>query len=635
MLMQAIRDRAQTWVSWVIVGLIVIVMAAFGLNAYFEPESDITVARVNDAEIKFRRFQNAYENERSQVMQQLRGVDASFLESLGLKESVLNKLIDEEVLFQKVLDKGLIVGDAQLARHINQVQFFQKDGQFDQETYEQLLSASRLTPAEWEQGQRRMLMMRQPESVVLTSAFSTNKAIEQLSKFQNEERVFGYAVFPVSNYMKDIEVSEEDAKAYFEENKDDYMHPERVSVEYIELTVDAIAKDVTVDEEAIQQRYEDQKENFSVPERRRASHILIELDPESDEQTTTEAMDKAKGLLERINTGESFEELAKEFSDDPGSATQGGDLGFFGRGIMDQAFEDATYALEMDQVSTITQSAFGLHIIKLTGIEAETVKPLEEVRDSLEIEYRDSVAESRFFDLAEQLDTLAFEHPDTLSVVAEQLGLEVSTSDYFSREMGTGIAQYPKIRTSAFQEEVFENGNNSALIQITNSHVAVIRKKDFQSTQAKSFDEVKQLVIGKVKRDRGAEAAKAAAQEILTKAQAGEEFSPLLEPLEITWNEPTAIKRNAPTVPRQLVQAVYGAKHPREGVIFGEVEVNGGDYAIYQFTEITSSTSDTDSGNADELKERLATNQGRSQFVSLISEWRADADVVTYPDRLE
>ena len=634
MLMTAIRDRAQSWVSWVIVVLIIIVMAAFGLNAYFEPESDVTVAKVNDSEIKFRRFQNRYETERSQMMQQLRGADPKLLDSLVSKERVLDGLIDEEVLFQKALDSGLMVGDAQLARHINQIQFFHKDGQFDQETYEQVLSqAVRQSPAEWEQGQRKVLMMRQAESIVLASSFSVDKAIEQVTKFQNEQRTFGYAIFPVADYLRKIEVSDEEAQTYFDNNKDDYMHPERVSVEYIEILVDDLAAEVTIDEEAITQRYEEQKTNFSVGERRRASHILLELDPEADEEEASEANAKAVELRERIINGESFEDLAKEFSADPGSASQGGDLGFFGRGVMDKAFEDATFALNVDEVSDVTQSAFGLHIIKLTEIEAEKAKPIEEVRDVLEKGYRESVAESRFFDLAEQLDTLAFEHPDSLTIVAEQLGLEVKTSDYFSRDTGPGIGRHAKVRTAAFGEEVFDNGNNSALIQIANNHVAVLRKKEFKQAQHKAFEDVKQVVIGKIKRDKGAEDAKAAAQDVLAKAKGGEDVTALLEPLELTWNEPKAAKRDEPSINRDLIKAVFEEKHPQGETVYGEAEVSGGDYAIYMLTEVTSDSAEN--GDADSLKDQMAFNHGRSQYVSLVSEWRGNADVVTYPDKLE
>ena len=170
------------------------------------------------------------------------------------------------------------------------------------------------------------------------------------------------------------------------------------------------------------------------------------------------------------------------------------------------------------------------------------------------------------------------------------------------------------------------------MIQITNSHVAVLRKKDFQSKQHKDFDEVKHQVIGKIKREQGAEAAKLAAQEVLAKAQEGEEFAGLLEPLEITWHEPAPIKRTGSAAPRELVQEVYEAKHPKGSVIYGETEVNGGDYALYMLTEVTTAES---SDGTDALKERLASNQGRSQYVSLVSEWRESADIVTYPDKLD
>jgi len=637
MFMQAIRHRARGWAGWVVVIIIIIVMAAFGLSSYLEPNSDVTVASVNDTDIDYRRFQNAYESERSRMMQQLRGVDPAILESLGIKDTVLNRLIDEEVLFQRVLDSGFAVGDAQLANYINQVQMFQREGRFDQETYEQLLSASRLSAAEWEQGQRKMLMLRQPENAVVGSALVSNKSIEQLAKFQEEQRTFGYATFPVLNYTKDVEISDDDAQSYFESNKDGYMHPERVVAEYIELSVSEFAKDVVVEEEAIQQRYENQKSAFSVPERRRASHILIELDPEADEETMAAATKKADEVVEKLAGGAVFADLASEYSDDPGSASQGGDLGFFERGIMDHAFEAAAFELAIDEQSEVVQSAFGLHIIKLTGIEASTTKPIEDVRDTLETDYRESVAESQFSDIAEQLDTLAFEHPDTLAFVAEQLGLEVKTSDYFSRDGGQGIAQHAKVRVAAFEEDVLESGNNSALIEITNSHVVVLRKKLFEAKKHKSFDEVKLQVIGKLKRDKATEMAKQAGQAIVEQARAGAEIEPLLAPFELEWHAPAAIKRDDSTVARELVSAVYAEKHPIDGVpLYGEVELAGGDFGIYMLTELVSG--DASALSADELqsiKDRVVESRGRTEYVGLVNTWRENADIVTYPDKLE
>ncbi len=638
MLMQAIRHRAQSWIGWVIVILIVIVMAAFGLSSYLEPDSDVAVAKVNGTDIKYRRFQNAYETERSRMMQQLRGVDPAILENLGLKETVLNRLIDEEVLFQKVLESGFAVGDVQLANYINQIQMFQREGRFDQETYERLLSASRLTAAEWEQGQRKVLMLRQPETVVVGSALVSNKSLEQLVKFQEEQRTFGYAVFSVADYMKDVEVSDDEALSYFEANKDDYMHPERVVVEYIELSLESLAKNVDVDEDAILQRYEDHKASFSIPERRRASHILIELDPEADEATAKAARDKAEEVVKKLADGEAFDVLASEYSDDPGSASQGGDLGFFERGIMDKAFETAAFALEeIGELSPIVQSAFGLHIIKLTGIEPSTTKPIDDVRETLEADYRESVAESQFSDLAEELDTLAFEHPDTLSVAAEQLGLEVKTSNFFSRNAGQGIGQYPKIRAAAFDEDVLENENNSALIEISNGHVAVVRKKLFEPKKHKNFEEVKAQIVSKLTRDKAAELTKQAAQAIGEQVQAGVEIEPLLEPLGVTWQVSERVKRDDSSIDRQLLTAVYADRHPvGDQPVYGEVELTGGDYAVYLLTvlipgEITALSEQ----DLQALRERLATSRGRAEYVGLVNTWRDEAEIVTYPDRLE
>jgi peptidyl-prolyl cis-trans isomerase D len=637
MLMQFIRERAQTWVAWMIVGLLVLVFAVWGINSYFEPESSVTVAKVGDTKISMPQFQAAYENQRAQLQAQLGGrIDPSLLESLGLKNQVLQRLVDQEVQVQATIAEGYRVGDVQVAQFINQIQAFQADGKFDKELYEQVLSRMMTSPAEWEQQQRRNLLLDQPLRGILASSFVTSRDVDHVLRLKNQQRDLGLTTLSLSRYTADVAVPDDELQAYFAQHRDNYMHPEQVRVDYLELSLSGLASQVTAPDEALTAAYEQEKQKFTSEERRRTSHILIEVAPDADQAVQDKARALAEEVLTKVRAGESFETLAETYSNDPGSAKQGGDLGYFGRGVMDKAFEDAAFSLAEGEVSGVVRSGFGFHIIKLTGIEAQHIKPFEEVRAQLETEYRHSEAEKRFYEMQEQLESLSFEHPDTLSFAADHLGLTVQTTDWLSRAAGEGVASNPKVRTAAFSSDVLNGGNNSELVELGPNDVLVLRIKEHKATAQKTLDEVRADVTDAIKQEKAKGRLRAEAEALLKRLADGEDPTTVAAAAATEWKRLGFVGRDDKTVDAAVMKAAFESARPAaDKPLTQSLTLNNGDvvlFALYAVRDADSAQADAEARKV--LQDSQAQAAGQAAFAGIVETWRQPVPITTYPEKL-
>ncbi len=639
MLMQAIRDRAQSWISWVIISLLILVFAVWGINAYFEPDSKVNVAQVEGVDIGQQEYLRAFEMQRNRMQAQFGGnLDPELLEQLGMKRQILDQLVSEEVQLQKAVDLGFRVGDVQLASYINQIQEFQREGKFDPELYEQVVSRVYRSTAAWEYEQRRALILDQPRKGLFNTAFVTKKELDAIVRLRDQQRDVGYGVIKLAGYLDGIEVADADIDAYYNQHKDEFKTPEQVAVEYVELTLDALAKEVTVDEEALKARYEEQSALFVTPERRRARHILVQAPSDADDATVEAARKKAEDLLAKLKGGASFEELAKTNSDDPGSASQGGDLGFFGRGIMDKPFEDAAFALEKGVVSDVVRSAFGFHIIEVTDIEATKAKPFEEVRAQLEQDYRNSQAEQRYFGELDLLETLTFENPTSLEPAANQLGLTVQTSAFFAKSGGpaAGIAANAKVRSAAFDDDVLTAGNNSSVIEVAPNHVVVLRLKERRAATEKPLADVKEEIKTKLKREKATEKLTADAQAALERLKNKESPEEVLKSVGAEWSRPGFVSRDDPEIDRTVLADVFAAANPTaEAPVFGRVSTPMGDIALFGvFGRKDGDPSALSEDDRKVLEDGQLRSRAIEHFQALAEAWKAKANIKVFPDNL-
>ncbi len=632
-MLQFIRDRAQSWIAILIVGMLILALGAFAWDSYFRADPVVPAAFVNGEKISAAEFQRAYQNQRARLQEQLGGIDISqFIpDESKYKQDVLEQLIKEKLIEQSAIEAGYQISDLALGQKIRQFRDFQTDGQFDPEKYELLLRQYFGSITAFEEKMRGDSIVQQYRQAVMVTTWLTPQEESFLISKQEQQRDIGFVTIPLSSFSDAIAVTEEEAREYYERNSDRYMTPEKVSIEYIELAVADLVQHVEVDEAALRDLYESRAMDFTVPEERRVRHILIESGTEEEQ------LARAQELLASIKGGQAFEEVAKANSDDFGSAAQGGDLGYMGRdAMMDEAFADAAFSLAVGEVSEPVKSAYGYHLIQLVDIKPGQTKAFAEVRSQLEEEYRKQQAEELFYDKGEELANMAFENPDTLEPAAEETGLEIKTTPLFTREGGLGIAAEPKVRDSAFSDDVLIAGNNSEPLELGKDRLVILRVKEHVEVGQRPFDSVKEAVIETVRNERARQKAEEAGRALLAQLHDGGDIEALAQEQGWQWQALGSVKRTAGVDEREIVAEAFRMPHPEEQqALYRGFTRASGDYAVVALYSVQ----DGDVASVDEAqKESLIQRRQRAlriaEIVAAMDNLRDAASVTIFPENL-
>jgi peptidyl-prolyl cis-trans isomerase D len=442
-------------------------------------------------------------------------------------------------------------------------------------------------------------------------------------------------LLPAARFADDP-IGDEDVAAHYEENKHRYARAERVTVEYLELSRSDIASGMVVDDSELRRVYETREANFVTPEQRQVSHILVSLSIDAGEEATREAEEKLLELGRQIDTGASFEELAKQNSDDPGTARNGGALGFIGKGVMDPEFESAAFALGKDEVSQPVRTRFGLHLIKVTDIRTSSTRSFEDVVDQLRAEYQIEQADQEFSEQIEQLATLVFEHPESLEVAAETLGLETKSSEPFTRAGGgSGLAANPKVVEVAFSLDVLQDGNNSEVIELSDGVVVALRVKDHEPRTSLSLGEVKDRIVDELRQAAARSAIIEIGNELVGDLANGKSLGSASTLANAEWSEAQTVARNANGLEPQTSARLFRMPRPKDGkaTYTGDLLPNG-DFQILALESISAAPSEADADSAKAMRQSLATAYGSTLLEEYIRSLRDDADVVINQENL-
>jgi len=588
-MLMAIRDRVMGFVGWLLLGLLFVAFAFFGLNSYFTSNAKSYAADVNGVEITIPEYQRAYQQLRNR-MQTMMGeaYNPAMIDEDALKKSALQQLIREQLILQEAGDDGYAVSKQLVAAQINAVSAFKgDDGTFSVEKYRRVLQLQGMSPAEFEWRLSRELMANQVTNGIALTAGVSRQDLESIFRLQTQQRRFSYLELPLQQSAAEVKVSDSDIEKYYTEHASDFMSPERVKIQYLELKADELQVSDVPDDQALHALYDEHSDRYVTPEERRARHILVSLPPDAGEDAERKAREKAESLLARLEKGESFEELAKEASDDPVSASKGGDLGFFSRGVMTPEFEKAAFALEKGGRSGIVKSAFGFHIIEVTDIKPQQTRPFDEVRDELVKEYQAQERGDLFSDRAETLANLTFEQPDSLQGAADALGLEVKTSDWLTKEGGPGIGQNETVVNAAFQEDVLEAGNNSEPVELGDNHLVVLRILEHQPAEKQTLESVKDKVTAEVSDAKARELATIRGDSLLKELRTGTPLADIASAQQLKVRTTGLIGRNATDPASRIVtEAFLLPPAADKGQSSTGFSLDSGDYVLLVLEEI-------------------------------------------------
>lgn len=640
MLLQKIRDHAQGWFAYTIIGLLIIPFAVWGINYYFEGGGPMDVAVVGDSKISLQEFQRAYQQQRQRLQAMLGGnADPALLDGPRLKQEVLRQLIDERVLNQMARDQKLRIGDQQLHDAVMALPIFQQSGGFNRNLYEQLLRNQGYTATMFEEGLRQSLATEQLRDSVVASALVTQAELESLIALLKQQRELQYVILSLAKYADQATVDDAAITDYFEKNKERFFNPEQVRVQYIELKLAQIAEGVVVSEDELKAAYQEQIAKYGRPEERSASHILIPLPPNASQDTVENARAKAQRIADGIHSGgKSFDQALQETRADPAGAAEGGELGVIGKGMFDSpAFENALYTLQKaGEVSDPVRMPSGFHIIRLDAITPAQVKSFEEVRETVNKELRQQQAESRFYEISQTLANIGYEHPDSLEPAAKALNVPIQDSDWFSRKGGEGVTANPKVTESAFGEDVLKRGVNSEPLELEPSHIVMIRVKEHKDATPRTLEESREDIVKVLREQKAREAIAKDAETLKTRAAQGVHLQTLAGELGGAFKNVGLVGRDAPSVDAAVLDAAFRLPQPEAGkVALGATALASGDQVVLEVIRVAPGQKDALSEDERKaLTQQLAQQTGSGQFDKLLDSQRIKTRIVTHADRL-
>jgi peptidyl-prolyl cis-trans isomerase D len=610
-----IREKSQGTLAWVILILICVPFALWGINNYLDAGGEAPVASVGDKDFYQRDVNKAYE----QYSQNLQGMG---IDEQVLKAQALQKLIKDEVLLQYVHSEGLITTDNEARDFIKALPYFQVDGKFSDTQYKALLSSQRISSSEFVNRIKNALTMEQFQHSIVDSSFATQYDVESYFKIQNQQRDVDYITVPTQT-LKEQPTAEE-VSAYYQQHQNLYATPELVSVEYVELSLNDVAKKVVVTDDKLKAFYEEQKDQYTLPERRKISHILFLINDKVSDKIALEKALKAKEALAKKD----FSTLAAEVSEDKLTAKKGGDLGLFNLGVMEKAFEDTASSLKIGEVSNPVKSAFGYHLITVTELVPGGIKPFESVKNEVATAYQKAQAENAFFEAGEKLTELSYEHPDGLQTVAENLGVTVKKSALFTKDKGEGIAADEKIRNAAFSEEILQ-GNNSTPIEQGAERLVVVRLLEHKAASKLELKEVERDVLAVVAKEKAQQLTLQKTKQIQARLEGNETIQALAAENKLEVKSSKGLMRDKNKLPEALSNAIFKAAKPVGGKpsIFVAV-LPTGEQIVVSLSKVTNGTMSEDDKKQMELaKKNIANALGQTEFNQVLNSLQAEADV--------
>ena len=630
-MLDRIREFSQIKiVRYVFAIFLIIPFGLFGIDYYFRtPLGGDTVATVGNLRVSQVDFEQALRQQQELYQQQFgRNFDASLMENPEIRKSVLDRVINERLLALGAERAGVRVGDRQLAERIAAEPAFQQEGKFSKERYDAIARSQGMTPVALDERLREDYRLQRYRDAVVETAIVPRTMLDGFIRLSEQSREVSVVNFGPEPFLAKVKVTDEQAKAFYEAHAQEYTVPEQVRVAYVELSLDALAAQVPADPAEVKKFYEANQARFVRKEERRASHILVTVKPDAKEAEIKSLEAKAQAIAaEARKKPAAFAELAKKESQDPGSAAQGGDLGYFARGSMVKPFEDAAFKAKKDEIVGPVRSDFGFHVIRVTDVKPEQGKSLAEATPEIEAELKKQAAAKRFAEVAEGLSNLVYEQPTSLQPAADQFKLPVQQSGWFSRQGGAPpLLANPKLLAEIFSDNSIKAKRNTAAIEVAPSVLVAARVLEHKPLEQRTLDAVRPAIEARLRREEAMKLAQAEGEAKLKELESGKDAG-------LKWPAVLAVNRQKPGgLSPQVIDSVFRADPKKIPAYAGVLTPTG--FSLVRVSKVIDIET-VDEAKRKGLAERLQQTMAVSELESSLASLRERIGVNVKKDALE
>ncbi|MBT8079546.1 MAG: SurA N-terminal domain-containing protein [Gammaproteobacteria bacterium] len=618
-MLQIIRDRFTGKFALFILALITVPFLFFGVTNYNFLGASYA-AKVNDTEISTAELERAFQN---QMLQNPQLAEAPVQYHQMIRQSILDQLITQALIDQFLAENGYRVGNEMVTRLVQSTPDFQVEGEFSREKYYEELELRGMLPAQFEQMQRDRIRQSQLQRAIAATAFVTPSEYRRHLNIYGEQREVAIATFELDDIRESIDVSEDEILAFYDDNPDSFQSEESVDIEYIEINREELAQNAGVSAEELEEYYDQVANRYLQDEQRRARHILITFDDDEDA-----ARQQAAAITARIDAGEPFEDLARTYSKDGGTAEQGGELGTVMQSQMPGELGNAIFSMTEGEVRGPVRTEFGYHVIRLDEIVEGGPLPLDRVRDELERELRDARSESRFRELERTLSDALFDLLD-MNTMAEQTGLEIRSATNFTRFGGEPFGANQSVIDAVYDQRLIEDGQISDIVEIDATRSALFRVTEHREARRRPLDEVREEIVAAIK-SRKAEAIVRERSDVLQAALlSGAEFSQAAADANAKIMPATVTGRDNDDIDSRILEAVFAVKKPTGSTPrVGTAVTQTGDHAVFVVTAAAPGRPEAiPLAERDARKNDLAQDSGIADLNAFLFELERNADI--------
>jgi len=626
-MLQTIRDKFTGWIAAAILALIGIPFLFFGIGNY-SFLGQTFAAKVDGSEISLTQFETYY---RDQLQSNPTWAELPDEYQQQIRRSLLDSMIRNRLVELYLIDKGYQISDAQLARAIQSISSFQVDGEFDEPTAQSVLAQNGYTISQFRAVQRQAMRENQLQRAIGATAIVTPAEYRRYLNLVAEQRLVTLASFDVEAAAAGVEVTDDDISAFYDDNQSFFQTPESADIEYIEISRDKVAESIEVSEDDLLAYYNDEKSRYLQDEQRRARHILVPVDDDAEA-----AQAQATALLERARAGEPFEDLAREYSADGGTAPNGGDLGMLTKSQLPGELGNAIFAMNVGDIAGPIKSDFGFHIVRLDDIVEPGPLPLDQVRGDLLAELRQRDAEAKFSDLERKASDALFD-ANSMEAISEAVGIPVQTATGFTRSGGEPFGANQAAIDAVFDDAVLTGGQISEVTELDANRVAVFRVDAYHEASVRPLEEVRDQVAEALRTERAETIVFNSAEQLLTSVEAGAEFRSAAEAAGAEVSPPTLLSRQQQDAVDQAVvaQVFLASKPTADSPVRGMVANLDGGYTVFSLDAVLPGQPESiPQTTRDAGKEQLVSDTGMSEYIAFVQSLYDRAEIVVSEDAL-